>query len=125
MATEFLFDSFDSRPARNPRKQHLKTVYDIMHLSILRRDFERAKRSWSILIRCPEFDANHHWKLGLGMILNWDDEEYSDGQQQLDFLKAMMLREKGNKEEILLEIILLLIKTKRHREALDELELKV
>lgn len=59
------------------------------------------------------------------MILNWDDEEYSDGQQQLDFLKAMMLREKGNKEEILLEIILLLIKTKRHREALDELELKV
>lgn len=74
----------------------MKTVYDIMHLSILRRDFERAKRSWSILIRCPEFDANRNWKLGLGMILGWDDDQDGDRQQQLDFLKATMLREKGN-----------------------------
>jgi len=92
MATEFLFDSFDSKPARNPRKKHLKTVYDLMHLSILRRDFPRAKRAWSILIRCPEFNANKHWKLGLGMILGWDNTE-DDRQQQLEFLKATMLRE--------------------------------
>jgi RNA polymerase I-specific transcription initiation factor RRN11 len=96
MATEFLFDSFESKPARNPRKQHLKTVYDLMHLSILRRDFQRARRAWSILIRCPEFDANKHWKLGLGMILGWENVEDNDRQQQLEFLKAIMLREKHN-----------------------------
>jgi hypothetical protein len=101
MATEFLFASFDSKPPHNTRKQHIKTVYDLLHLSILRRDFERARRCWSILIRCPEFEARRFWKIGLGLLLYWrtDNEDLGDGQQSLDFLRSSMLREKEGVSE--------------------------
>jgi len=40
-------------------------------------------------------------------------------------LLSLSLTSPSQKEEVLVEIILLLIKAKRHREALDELDLKV
>lgn len=97
MASEFLFDSFASKSPQSTRKQHLKTVYDILCLSILRRDMRRAKRSWAILLRCPDFDTSSLWRIGLSFITSESEGDISvDSQPRLDFLRATMLREKDN-----------------------------
>jgi len=38
------------------RNTYLRRVLDILHLSLLRRDSERAQRAWSILVRCHELN---------------------------------------------------------------------
>jgi RNA polymerase I specific initiation factor len=97
MASEFLFDSFDSKAPQSTRKRHLKTVYDVMVLSILRQDTQRAKRAWAILVRCPDFDTNSLWRIGLGLIASTSGSDTpSNRQSQLDFLRATMLYEKDN-----------------------------
>lgn len=87
MATKFLFDSFGSKDPNSTRKQHLKTVYDILQLSILQKDIPRAQKAWSILIRCPEFNASSLWKIGLGLVRNQSQESL----EQLSFLRSTML----------------------------------
>ncbi|PVF96473.1 hypothetical protein CPB86DRAFT_786964 [Serendipita vermifera] len=123
MASIFLFDSYDSRIPSTERKQHIKTIFDVLHVSILRQDLLRARRAWAILVRCPDVDTKPLWRIGLGLILGWPDEsEKRQTDERVRFLKSVLTNEKGYKEASLVEIILALVKIKQYRTALDELE---
>jgi hypothetical protein len=79
------------------RKQHIKTLFDVLHVSILRQDLLRARRAWAILIRCPDVDTQPLWRIGLGLILGWPDEsEESQAKEQVRFLKGVLTSEKGD-----------------------------
>lgn len=126
MASIFLFDSFDSKNPQTTRKKHLRTLYDLLHVCILREDWARASRAWSILIRCPDFDTSRLWRIGLLLILRTQSEpSNADSNHQIEFLKATMLAAPENKTTILTELILLFIGMRRFEEALEELELQV
>ncbi|KAG8760262.1 hypothetical protein FRC14_003560 [Serendipita sp. 396] len=123
MASDFLFDSFSSKAPQTARKRHLKTLYDLMHVSILRQDLQRASAAWAILIRCPDFDTRRLWRIGLGFLLHQWGPDGTNGERPIDFLKTVMLQEKNNKHGVLTELVLLLIKMRKFHEALEELEL--
>jgi RNA polymerase I-specific transcription initiation factor RRN11 len=97
MASIFLFDSNDSKMPSTERKQHIKTLFDVLHVSILRQDLLRARRAWAILVRCPDVDTQPLWRIGLGLILGWPDEsEESQAKEQVRFLKGVLTSEKGD-----------------------------
>lgn len=75
------------------RKVHVCRLYDILQLCIQRHDLERARRAWSILVRCKEIHWKIMWRTGL-VILN--EASNSVGTQQdderLEYLATMMLQ---------------------------------
>ncbi|KAF8499979.1 hypothetical protein JB92DRAFT_2833980 [Gautieria morchelliformis] len=119
----YLFDSLESKVPRTSRKVHIRRLVDILQLSIHQRDWPRAKRAWSILSRCPEFEWKNLWQTGLLLIQCTDNAAELRGGKTLEYLRVMMLQSPENRVSILQEIILWLIKSDRHRDALEELEL--
>ncbi|KAF9453000.1 hypothetical protein P691DRAFT_755836 [Macrolepiota fuliginosa MF-IS2] len=117
----FLFASLDSKPPPTTRKVHIRRLYDVLELCIQRNDFVRAKRAWTILIRCKEFRWEEHWTTGL-YILNEGGASTDNIPRRIEYLRAMMLRD-IDKETMLKELILLLILSGQYQKALDELEL--
>jgi len=134
----FLFASLGSKPPPDARKVHVKRLYDILHLSIQRSDFARAKRAWAILIRCKEFRWEEHWTTGLH-ILNEGKTITENIPQRTQYLRIMILRDvdkvssfclfchqkklMGIQETVLKELVLLFILSGQYSQALDELEL--
>ncbi|KAF9520862.1 hypothetical protein BS47DRAFT_1286631 [Hydnum rufescens UP504] len=117
-------------PTSSARKFHIRRLQDILQLSVQREDFARAKKAWAILARCTEVDWITIWETGLSVIgkatgqsLEEHDTSRMGNRERLDYLKIVMLRHKPGREQILQEIVLTLIASQRHQEALDELEL--
>lgn len=92
----YLFDSLDSKIPRSSRKVHIRRVVDILQLSIHQRDWPRAKRAWSILERCPEFDWKNMWRTGLLLIQCTDSAAEPSSGKGLEYLRLMMLRSPEN-----------------------------
>lgn len=95
MANCFLFDSLSSKASLSYRQEFFRTVYDILHISLLRRDVPRAQKAWAILIRCPEFEKDAievHWRIGLGLIAWEQDDPASKERQQIEYLRGVMMK---------------------------------
>ncbi|KAJ7129454.1 hypothetical protein C8R44DRAFT_615328 [Mycena epipterygia] len=104
------------------RKVHIRRLYDVMHMCIQRNDMKRATRAWTILSRCKEMDWRTMWSTSVH-ILAENLDEYEKTPRKIEFLHVMMLQHPEDRETILKELVLRLILSHQHREALDELEL--
>ncbi|TFK28885.1 hypothetical protein FA15DRAFT_583830 [Coprinopsis marcescibilis] len=118
----FLFASLGSKDPSTARKVHIRRLYDIFQLSVARRDFQRARRAWSILVRCKEVDWAAMWTTGL-LLLGDAPQDDECSTLKLDYLRAMMLQKLEQRETILQEVILRFIHRRQYKEALNELEL--
>lgn len=93
----YLFDSLDSKVPNSSRKVYIRRVVDILQMSIHRHDWPRAKRAWSILVRCPDFEWKGMWRTGL-LILQYADS--STELRCLDYLRMMMLQSPENVSDL-------------------------
>ncbi|KAF8327948.1 uncharacterized protein EI90DRAFT_3017943 [Cantharellus anzutake] len=103
----------------------LSRINDILHLSLERGDYHRARRAWSILSRCGMFDWRAMWKLGLATLGNVHqmNSKSKESKERIEYLRVCLLRGyKTDKEEMLSELVLTLIKFSRYEEAYKELE---
>jgi hypothetical protein len=86
----------DDREPYTARLAHIRRLNDILHLSIERHDTERARKAWSILVRCKEFDWKSMWRTGLLLIANGQGGNESGSpvwsNESIEYLKGMMLK---------------------------------
>lgn len=90
----FLFNSSDRKAPTTARKVHIRRLFDILHLSIQRRDLPRARKAFGLLSRCEEIEWTVIWKQALLLLA---DELPTSGdaprtEKQIDFLRVMMLQ---------------------------------
>ncbi|EGG09843.1 uncharacterized protein MELLADRAFT_95360 [Melampsora larici-populina 98AG31] len=124
-------DRYSLYPIRGGlRKLHLRRLFDLLHLCLLRHDYDRANRIWRVLIRCRELDFGQLWHLGLRILFSSsrqvdtdEDDRTSKLESSLKYLKACQSIDPQECSNILIEYICTLIVLRRHRHALDELEL--
>jgi RNA polymerase I-specific transcription initiation factor RRN11 len=89
----FKFASLDSKQPRTARKVHIKRLYDIMQLCIQRDDIPRARRAWSILIRCKEIDWKAMWLTAVHLLNDAGQSQYGNGDPRtIEFLREIMLQ---------------------------------
>ncbi|TFY71413.1 hypothetical protein EVG20_g1595 [Dentipellis fragilis] len=124
----FLFSSLNNKPPRTARKVHLRRLYDVFQLTLQRGDLPRARRAWAILVRCKEVSWRDMWRSSLAVVGVGDAGMDADGtgaakEKRVEFLRVLLLQHPEEREGILQEMVLLLIMSGKHREALDELEL--
>jgi RNA polymerase I-specific transcription initiation factor RRN11 len=89
-SSPFEFPSQDRRavdPTSSTRLFHINRLNDILHLCIQRGDIPRAKKTWTILMRCPEVDWAPLWTTGLLFLPN----EKRTPNNQVNYLRSMML----------------------------------
>ncbi|KAJ6628868.1 hypothetical protein B0H10DRAFT_1989558 [Mycena sp. CBHHK59/15] len=119
----FIFSpSSDAKSPLTARKIHIRRVYDIMQMCLQRNDLERATRAWTILAHCKEISWRTMWSTSVH-ILGESLDEHERTPKKIEFLHVMMLQHPEDRESILKELVLRLIHSGQHREALDELEL--
>ncbi|KAJ4491991.1 hypothetical protein C8J55DRAFT_533952 [Lentinula edodes] len=123
MQDAFLF----SAPASNlnvpltARKVHIRRLYEVLQLSIHRNDLPRARRAWSILVRCKEINWTTMWNTAIHLV---EENSYGDDSaKRIELLRDMMLHYPDQRIAVIKELIFRLILSGRQREALDELEL--
>ncbi|KAJ3832105.1 hypothetical protein EV361DRAFT_941506 [Lentinula raphanica] len=101
------------------RKVHIRRLYEVLQLCIHRNDLPRARRAWSVLLRCKEINWITMWGVAIHLV-----EETSYGStRKIELLRDMMLHYPDQRVNVIKELIFRLILSGRHREALDELEL--
>ncbi|QRV76248.1 RNA polymerase I specific initiation factor [Ceratobasidium sp. AG-Ba] len=113
--------------ANSSRKQHIRFTYDILHVCLQRGDLVRARRAWTILVRCPEIDMRTIWQIGLALIPR-EGEEGKRGKatrEHVGYLKRVRLQIPEMQETLLKETVLALIDMGEYQEALDELDLYI
>jgi RNA polymerase I-specific transcription initiation factor RRN11 len=92
--SSFLFNSSDWKAPSTARKVHIRRLFDILHLSIQRRDLPHARKAFGLLSRCEEIEWTVIWKQALLLLA---DELPTSGDaprtaKQIDFLRVMMLQ---------------------------------
>ncbi|KAG8748483.1 hypothetical protein FRC10_003616 [Ceratobasidium sp. 414] len=122
-------------PSTSSRKQHIRFTYDILHVCLQRGDLARARRAWSILVKCPEIDLRTIWQVGLALIPREGEEREKKGRatrEHVGYLKRVRLQipdmtrvARVKQETLLKETVLALIDMGEYREALDELDLYI
>ena len=93
-SSSFLFNSSDWKAPSTARKVHIRRLFDILHLSIQRRDLPRARKAFGLLSRCEEIEWTAVWKQALLLL---PDELPTSGDaprtaKQINFLRVMMLQ---------------------------------
>ncbi|WWC65128.1 uncharacterized protein I303_107742 [Kwoniella dejecticola CBS 10117] len=116
------------------RKKWIQNLVDLLHTCLLKGDIPRAKRAWSILVRCREVNWKSRWYWGL-LILSSDSSAQAPGgyestigsgdkskdvQRWLNSLRVFAKEE--DKPSLLHALVLHLIKAGQHRQAYDQLE---
>ncbi|GJE84253.1 RNA polymerase I-specific transcription initiation factor rrn11 [Phanerochaete sordida] len=119
---KFLFSYPDAKQTLSARKVHIRRLYDILELSIHRSDFVRAKKAWSILVRCKEVNWRVMWRTG-ALLVGKHDDPVAAARERLEYLTTMMLQHPEARESVIQEMILQLVASRQYRRALDELEL--
>ncbi|PCH41466.1 hypothetical protein WOLCODRAFT_69613 [Wolfiporia cocos MD-104 SS10] len=119
----FLFASLGSKHPRTARKVHIRRLYDIFQLSLQRGDLARARRAWAILVRCKEIDWKAMWRAAVLLIDDAGDDDAELDEARIPFLSTMMRQHPEDREDILKELTLRLIRIGKYRRALDELDL--
>ncbi|KAG8738548.1 hypothetical protein FRC12_016718 [Ceratobasidium sp. 428] len=115
-------------PSTSSRKQHIRFTYDILHVCLQRGDLARARRAWSLLVKCPEIDLRTIWQVGLALIpCEGENEERRarSTREHVGYLKRVRLRIPDMQETFLKETVLALIDMGEYQEALDELDLYI
>ncbi|KAJ3741488.1 hypothetical protein DFH05DRAFT_1528338 [Lentinula detonsa] len=103
------------------RKIHIRRLYEVLQLSIHRNDLTRARRAWSILVRCKEISWITIWNVAIHLV---EETSYGDDSaRKIELLRDMMLHYPDQRMAVIKELVFRLIFSGRHREALDELEL--
>jgi hypothetical protein len=112
------------------RRIYIQNLVNILHLSILKRDWERAYRAWAILvswkgnrrrrshrqlpipqIRCPEVDYKDSWHWGLSILGHLPSYAYSSPDVDDDD-KAL---ERSEKKEIYLRRLMSTVQREKVR----------
>jgi hypothetical protein len=64
-------ESFSPKINRSLVTRRVRNLGAILHLSLVRRDNERARRAFSVLLRCEKHGVNMRtlWELGLEILL--------------------------------------------------------
>ncbi|KAG9126854.1 hypothetical protein FRC07_001711 [Ceratobasidium sp. 392] len=115
-------------PSTSSRKQHIRFTYDILHICLQRGDLARARRAWSILVKCPEIDLRTIWQVGLALIPREGEQKDKKGKstrEHVGYLKRVRLQIPDMQETLLKETVLALIDMGEYQEALDELDLYI
>jgi len=130
------------------RLQHLRKVFDILHLCLLRGDGPRAARALRVLVRAKEWRHAELWRYGLAVasLLSRDpasnsvDESTSApnaessrqvqarqaaeaaATRRLAYLRGLYRVKTSLKPEVLVDIVFELIALKRYEEAMREID---
>ncbi|KAJ3551413.1 hypothetical protein NM688_g4720 [Phlebia brevispora] len=120
----FIFAIPGGKRPTTARKTHICRLYDILQLCIQRNDLERARRAWSILVRCKEINWKLMWRMGLTILSEGRDNSSAERDgKHLEYLSTMMLQFAEAREPIIQEMVLRLICSGEYERALEELEL--
>ena len=96
----FTFQGHKEVRPSSSRKIHVRRLNDLMHLSIERGEYAHARRAWSILLRCKEFDWRTMWKTGLLLVSPRENNGGKIDEEELDsrisYLRASMLQVSGS-----------------------------
>ncbi|KAL7411152.1 hypothetical protein BDY24DRAFT_139480 [Mrakia frigida] len=120
-----------SEPPKRPnshRQLHLQNVLALLHLSLLRQDYPRARRAWKILATCREagWEGIYRFEGALRRGLD-EEEEEGEGKEREEWLEG--LRRGGGREVIpLLQTYvyhLLALNPPQPTRALDTLEIYI
>ncbi|KAI0352984.1 hypothetical protein OH77DRAFT_1458850 [Trametes cingulata] len=122
----FLFSSLGSAHPTTARKLHIRRLFDVLHLSLQRQDWHRAKRAWAILARCKEVQWKTLWRTSLLLLSEGDEldeDQVSSDSERVGFLTIMMRQYPEERESILRELVLRLIRSGMYTRAMEELDL--
>jgi hypothetical protein len=61
--------SHPPKPPHSHRALHIQNLLSLLHLSLLRQDFPRARRVFSLLAGCKEVPWQALWRTGVGSIV--------------------------------------------------------
>ena len=88
---KFLFTSLGGKKPLTARKVHIRRLYDLLQLCIQRNDIVRAKRTWTILLRCKEIDWKSMWSTGIQLLGEQNArDDNANNLSKLAFLRAVM-----------------------------------
>jgi hypothetical protein len=90
----FLFALGNSRAASTVARVHIRRIYDVLQVSITRDDASRARRAWSILVRCPEVNWQVLWKTAMH-ILDLEMREEGASMQDINLLDQLLQKPTG------------------------------
>ncbi len=68
---------------KSARSQHIDVLVTLLHDCILRADWDRAMRAYSLLIRCKHVEIRLCYDLGLEILQHKDTEKYEEFLQRL------------------------------------------
>ncbi|WWC72500.1 uncharacterized protein I206_106462 [Kwoniella pini CBS 10737] len=122
------------------RKKWIQNLINLLHTCLLNGEITRAKRAWSILVRCREVNWKSRWYWGL-LILSHDisftlnevneatqpiafSQNYGDKSKDIErWLNSLrVFAKEEDKPSLLHALILHLIKSGQYRQAYDQLE---
>ncbi|KIO19155.1 hypothetical protein M407DRAFT_223588 [Tulasnella calospora MUT 4182] len=107
------------------RRRHIRILSDILYVSIHRRDWQRAKRAWGLLLRTPEVEWTDIWRVGILLLhtdVDIDKRQASEGR--VVFPRAHFLNlanQNSQRETILQELVIELILAKDFKQAEGQL----
>ncbi|KZT72557.1 hypothetical protein DAEQUDRAFT_743607 [Daedalea quercina L-15889] len=119
----FVFASPNTKRPTTARKVHIRRLTDILQLSLLRKDYDRARRAWVILIRCKEINWKDMWKTAVVLLADSGDNDLEENDCRIAFLSVVIRQHPDDREMILKELVLRLIQAREYGRALDELDL--
>ncbi|KAA1070028.1 hypothetical protein PGT21_002771 [Puccinia graminis f. sp. tritici] len=109
-----------------PRKFHIRRLFDLLQLCLLRRQHDQARQIWAVLVRCREVDFAMLWDLGLRVMHLPHPTPLADDStidSHLNYMKACRNLSDQETAKVLMEYISVLVSVGRLRDALDELQL--
>ena len=91
--SSFLFNIPEGKRPTTARKIHICRLYDILQICIQRNDMTRARRAWSILVRCKEINWKVMWRTGLLLVNGQVEQGHSANDEgKLEYLSTVMLQ---------------------------------
>ncbi|BEI87418.1 uncharacterized protein CcaverHIS019_0101360 [Cutaneotrichosporon cavernicola] len=122
----------DPNRPRTVRGAYIYNLVDCLQTCLLRRDLDRARRAWAILVRCPDVHWHDLWLWGLYLLTDGADSSFSrfsqnePGKEGERYLQSLQVAAKdADKPVILCELVQHLIRVGRYRAALEELEMYI
>ncbi|BEJ16465.1 hypothetical protein CspHIS471_0510700 [Cutaneotrichosporon sp. HIS471] len=111
------------------RGAYIYNLVDCLQTCLLRRDLDRARRAWAILVRCPDVHWHDLWLWGLYLLTDGADgsssrfSQHEPGTEGERYLTSLQVAAKdADKPVILCELVQHLIRVGRYRAALEVLK---
>ncbi|KAL2312980.1 RNA polymerase I-specific transcription initiation factor rrn11 [Schizosaccharomyces pombe] len=70
-------------PSRRYKTRHIDALCSLMHLCLLRKDYPRASRAFSLLLRSKSVDISKLWNIGLEILNKVNPEASSEYMERL------------------------------------------